>query len=112
MLHTVTGYVLGATAFAACPCHLPITLPMLLALLGGTSVGVFLANNPAVVVLGTGAYFLLAVAGAWSLLRRRSAATVEGSGPRGSATDRSCCPPALRRVTGHFFKRAEASDHG
>jgi hypothetical protein len=111
MLRTITGYLLGATAFVACPCHLPITLPLLLALLGGTSVGAFVAGNQTVIVLGAGAYFLLALGGAWWLLRRRQAVMSDGSGPGGSATDASCCPPGLRGVARRIFKTAGASGH-
>ena len=45
MPRTLVGYVLGATALVACPCHLPLTLPFLLAALARTSVGVLLAAN-------------------------------------------------------------------
>lgn len=35
----VGGYVLTATAFIACPCHLVFLLPLALGLLGGTALG-------------------------------------------------------------------------
>ena len=37
MLRTLGGYALGASAFVACPCHLPQTLPLVPAVLTGTS---------------------------------------------------------------------------
>jgi mercuric ion transport protein len=39
------GYVAGAVAFVACPCHLPITLPLLIALTAGTAFGAWLEHN-------------------------------------------------------------------
>jgi cytochrome c biogenesis protein CcdA len=35
----------GAIAFVSCPCHLPISLPLLVAATAGTSAGVWIANN-------------------------------------------------------------------
>lgn len=55
------GYFLIATGFLACPCHLIITLPLALALLGGTAVGSFLAGNTGLVVGLSVAYFIGAV---------------------------------------------------
>ncbi len=42
---TIRGYVAGVVAFVACPCHLPITLPLLLSLTAGTGLGAWLADN-------------------------------------------------------------------
>jgi cytochrome c biogenesis protein CcdA len=35
----------GAIAFVSCPCHLPVSLPLLVAATAGTSAGVWIANN-------------------------------------------------------------------
>ncbi len=43
--HTIKGYVAGVVAFIACPCHLPFTLPLLIALTAGTAFSTWLANN-------------------------------------------------------------------
>ena len=43
--HTIKGYLAGVVAFIACPCHLPITLPLLIALTAGTAFSKWLANN-------------------------------------------------------------------
>lgn len=43
--HTTKGWVAGTVAFVACPCHLPITLPLLIALTAGTAFGTWLENN-------------------------------------------------------------------
>lgn len=41
----VRGYVSAAVALVACPCHLPLTLPLLLALTAGTALGGLLRQN-------------------------------------------------------------------
>ena len=38
----VWGGVLAVTGFVACPCHFPLTLPLILDLLGGTGIGSFI----------------------------------------------------------------------
>jgi len=43
--HTLKGYIAGVVAFIFCPCHLPITLPLLIALTAGTAFSAWLANN-------------------------------------------------------------------
>lgn len=55
--HKTKGYIAGAVAFVACPCHLPITIPLLLALTAGTAFGTWLENNTlAVVIISTGLF--------------------------------------------------------
>ena len=39
------GGILAVTGLMACPCHLPITLPLILGLLGGTGLGTFIGAN-------------------------------------------------------------------
>lgn len=41
---SIKGYVVGAIALIACPCHLPITFPLLLALTAGTGLGTWLTG--------------------------------------------------------------------
>lgn len=43
--HSIKGYVAGAVALIACPCHLPITLPLLIVFTAGTAFGTWLENN-------------------------------------------------------------------
>lgn len=45
MLQTIKGAGAGLVALIACPCHLPLTLPLLLALTSGTAVGGWLTAN-------------------------------------------------------------------
>lgn len=42
---TIKGYVAGVVAFVACPCHLPITLPLVVALTAGTAFSAWLQGN-------------------------------------------------------------------
>lgn len=58
-LRTVAGAVL---AFIACPCHLPLTGPLLLGLLAGTALGNDLAAHPERLAVGATGLFLLGLA--------------------------------------------------
>lgn len=64
---TIRGYVAGVVAFVACPCHLPITLPLLLSLTAGTGLEAWLADNTiTVAVISTGLFIAgLALAFKW-----------------------------------------------
>lgn len=64
------GYALVVTGFLACPCHLVFILPLALALLGGTAVGAFLAENTGLVVALVTVYFVAALALGFQTLRR------------------------------------------
>ena len=44
-LSSMKGYGMAALALIACPCHLPITLPILVALTAGTAFSAWLSNN-------------------------------------------------------------------
>ncbi len=44
-LSAIKGYLMGGLALIACPCHLPITLPILVALTAGTAFSAWLSNN-------------------------------------------------------------------
>lgn len=54
----ITGYLWGALAVLTCPCHLPI----LAAMLAGTTAGAFLGEHWGVAALALTALFVLAVA--------------------------------------------------
>lgn len=67
------------TGFLTCPCHLPFLLPALAALLAGTAVGAFIAENTGLLIalstvyfLGVVIYFLLAKGGRSSESLERS----------------------------------------
>jgi hypothetical protein len=67
-MRRIGGVVLTVTGFLACPCHLIITLPLLISLLAGTALGSFLSRHTGLVFTGAGIYFVVALAlGAWFL---------------------------------------------
>jgi hypothetical protein len=67
-MRRIGGVALTVTGFLACPCHLIITLPLLISLLAGTALGSFLSRNTGLVYTGAGIYFVVAIAlGAWFL---------------------------------------------
>ena len=67
-MRRIGGVALTVTGFLACPCHLIITLPLLISLLAGTAVGGFLSRNRGLVYAGAGVYFVVALAlGYWFL---------------------------------------------
>lgn len=43
--YSIKGYLAGAVALITCPCHLPLTLPLLITLTAGTVFGGWLADN-------------------------------------------------------------------
>lgn len=69
-MRSLGGTLLTLSGLLACPCHLPLTLPLLLTLLGGTSLGLFLRANTGLIVVGAGAYFLAAIGAGFFLLTR------------------------------------------
>src|SRR5438093_3128157 len=59
---TMRGSIWMLTGFVVCPCHLPVTLPLILGLFAGTAFGVFLTNNSWIIGAISLLYFLGAVA--------------------------------------------------
>lgn len=55
------GYFFFITGVLACPCHLPVTLPILIALTAGSALGAFLANSIWLVVALSTIYFIVAL---------------------------------------------------
>ena len=70
-MNRVWGGVLVVTGFVACPCHLIITLPILLGALGGTGLGAFLSDNQGLVYGVATAYFIVGLVGGIYLWNRR-----------------------------------------
>ncbi len=62
------GYFLIVTGFLACPCHLPISLSLLLTLTAGTAIAAFLANNVWLIIAFSTIYFVGALAFGWRYL--------------------------------------------
>jgi mercuric ion transport protein len=48
-VRSVRGYVSMGIGLVACPCHLPLTLPLLLSLTAGTAFSAWLATHTALV---------------------------------------------------------------
>jgi hypothetical protein len=67
-MRRIGGVALTVTGLLACPCHLIVTLPLLVSLLAGTRLSSFLSRNTGLVYSGATIYFVVALAlGAWFL---------------------------------------------
>ena len=76
--------VLIVTGFIACPCHLIITLPLVLGLLAGTGAGAFLSDNQGLVYGVATGYFIVGLAGGlylWNRKKLTRAPAGRGSAP-------------------------------
>ncbi len=69
-MRTLSGFLLMVSGVAACPCHLPLTLSVLAAIAGGTSVGTFLLGNTWLLVGVLGGYFVAALLVGFRLVTR------------------------------------------
>lgn len=49
----IRGVLAGVIALVACPCHLPLTLPILLAVTAGTAMSGWLVSNSATVYIAS-----------------------------------------------------------
>ena len=77
-MSNVWGGVLVVTGIIACPCHLIITLPLILGLMAGTGFGAILAANTGLVYGIAGGYFVIALAAGWYLFKRKGQKPVQG----------------------------------
>ena len=88
-MRRIGGVVLTVTGLLACPCHLIITLPLLISLLAGTALSSFLSRNTGLVYTGASIYFVVALAlGAWFLF-----------GPKGGKREMDTACPACALVS-------------
>jgi len=67
------------TGFLTCPCHLPFLLPALAALLAGTAIGAFIAENTGLLIAVATIYFFGVVVYFLSGLRGKSSESLERS---------------------------------
>jgi mercuric ion transport protein len=83
-MRRIGGVVLTVTGLLACPCHLIITLPLLISLLAGTALGSFLSRYTGLVTTFAGVYFVVALAlGYWFLFgKSRPTRDVNAACPR------------------------------
>ncbi len=73
---TLAGYAALALGAVACPCHLPLTLGLVAALFGGSTVAALTTGGA--LFIGATAVFVVSVAlGVW-LLKSRAPATAGG----------------------------------
>lgn len=86
-MRRIGGVALTVTGFLACPCHLILTLPLLLSLLAGTALGSFLSRNTGLIYTGAAIYFVVALAVGVFLLFGRT-----GSDTREKTTCSTCIP--------------------
>ena len=77
--HKTRGFVAAGVAFVSCPCHLPLTLPILLAMTAGTAVGGWLANNTTIIYAASVVLFIgeLILAGKWLMADEAEACPVD-----------------------------------
>lgn len=57
----IRSSISGIIAFMSCPCHLPITIPIILSLTAGTGFGVWLANHQSFIIGATTVVFVLSL---------------------------------------------------
>ena len=70
-MHNIWGGVLAVTGFIACPCHFPLTLPILIGVLGGTGIGAGIAANVSMIYVVATGYFILAIGVGVYMLNRK-----------------------------------------
>jgi hypothetical protein len=76
---SIKGYVVAGFALVACPCHLPLTLPIFLALTAGTAFGGWMAANTTVIYITSAVLFVGGLVLAYKWLMIGQPATVQKS---------------------------------
>lgn len=84
-MNSLKGYLAAGIALIACPCHLVITLPLLLVLTGGSAIGLWLAQYQWLVWLAATGLFIGGLALAFVWLSKEQ-------------TEAQCEMPAAKRV--------------
>jgi hypothetical protein len=101
-MNTLKSTFFLITGLIACPCHLPVTLPILLALTAGTALGAFLADNVWLVVAVSTAYFIAALALGFSMLGRaekpNASSLSRSTKTRARVLQRDCCAVADKPI--------------
>jgi mercuric ion transport protein len=59
--HRIWGFLAAGIALITCPCHLVLTLPLLLSVTAGTAVGAFLEKNYYTILAVSGIAFFCAL---------------------------------------------------
>jgi mercuric ion transport protein len=88
MMNKILGGFLAVTAFVVCPCHLPLTLGLLLGVLGGTGIGSFIAAHTGLVYGVAAGYFVLGLGAGFYLWKRK----------RRGAPGLACSMPSVARA--------------
>ncbi len=78
-MSNIWGGVLAVTGFIACPCHFPLTLPLLIGVLGGTGIGAGVAANVSLIYVVATGYFILAIGVGVYMLNRKKHVIQEAS---------------------------------
>ena len=90
--HTIKGYAAGAAAFIACPCHLPLTLPLLVALTAGTAFSRWLAGNTVLVGAISTVLFVAGLALALKWMGQTQTATARTGLSKDASSTSAACP--------------------
>ncbi|OUC06344.1 hypothetical protein RY27_21640 [Litorilinea aerophila] len=108
-MQTIKGVAASVIALIACPCHLPLTIPLLLALTSGTALGLWLASNQWLIWMASFVLFLggLLLAVNW-LGQGEQSAQCQLPAPPSSAHRRKATPTS----NGHIQKRMSGAGAG
>ena len=78
-MQAIKGIAASLAAFTTCPCHLPLTLPLLLSLASGTAAGLWLATHQQVIWVVSVILFVGSIALTVRWLQQAQAGTHSGA---------------------------------